>query len=102
MGGSICMPAFCTPTTITTKSRRCSRPSDVRSTRPHGSTRGWATPCLARRARYDVPTFERSNVEGAHVVRIVLDAAGGDHAPEQPVRGAVLAARELGCEIVLV
>ena len=35
-------------------------------------------------------------------MRIVLDAAGGDHAPEQPVRGAVLAARELGCEIVLV
>jgi glycerol-3-phosphate acyltransferase PlsX len=35
-------------------------------------------------------------------VRIVLDAAGGDHAPEQPVRAAVLAARELGCEIVLV
>jgi phosphate acyltransferase len=35
-------------------------------------------------------------------VRIVLDAAGGDHAPEQPVRGAVLAARELGCQIVLV
>jgi phosphate acyltransferase len=35
-------------------------------------------------------------------VRIVLDASGGDHAPEQPVRGAVLAARELGCQIVLV
>jgi glycerol-3-phosphate acyltransferase PlsX len=35
-------------------------------------------------------------------VRIVLDAAGGDNAPEQPVRGAVLAARQLGCEIVLV
>jgi len=32
----------------------------------------------------------------------VLDAAGGDHAPEQPVRGAVLAARELGCQIILV
>jgi glycerol-3-phosphate acyltransferase PlsX len=35
-------------------------------------------------------------------VRIVLDAAGGDHAPEQPVRGAVEAARKLGCDIVLV
>ena len=35
-------------------------------------------------------------------VRIVVDAAGGDHAPEQPVRGAVLAARELGCLITLV
>lgn len=34
-------------------------------------------------------------------MRIVLDAAGGDNAPEQPVRGAVLAARDLGCEIVL-
>jgi glycerol-3-phosphate acyltransferase PlsX len=34
-------------------------------------------------------------------VRIVLDAAGGDQAPEQPVRGAVQAARELGCEIIL-
>lgn len=34
-------------------------------------------------------------------MRIVLDAAGGDNAPEQPVRGALLAARELGCEIVL-
>ncbi len=35
-------------------------------------------------------------------MRIALDAAGGDHAPQQTVRGAVLAARELGCEIVLV
>jgi glycerol-3-phosphate acyltransferase PlsX len=34
-------------------------------------------------------------------VRIVVDATGGDHAPEQPVRGAVLAARELGCAIIL-
>jgi glycerol-3-phosphate acyltransferase PlsX len=32
----------------------------------------------------------------------VLDAAGGDHAPEEPVLAAVQAARELGCEIVLV
>ena len=35
-------------------------------------------------------------------MRIVLDAIGGDRAPAEPVRGAVLAARELGCEIVLV
>ena len=35
-------------------------------------------------------------------MRIVVDATGGDHAPEQPVRGAVLAARELGCAIILV
>jgi phosphate acyltransferase len=34
-------------------------------------------------------------------VRIVLDASGGDHAPGEPVRAAVLAARELSCDIVL-
>jgi glycerol-3-phosphate acyltransferase PlsX len=34
-------------------------------------------------------------------VRIVIDVTGGDHAPEQPIRGALLAARELGCAIVL-
>lgn len=35
-------------------------------------------------------------------MRIVLDAIGGDHAPEQTVRGAVQAARSLGCTIFLV
>ncbi|HET9221613.1 MAG TPA: phosphate acyltransferase, partial [Roseiflexaceae bacterium] len=35
-------------------------------------------------------------------MRIVVDATGGDHAPEQPVRGAALAARELSCAITLV
>lgn len=35
-------------------------------------------------------------------MRIVLDAIGGDHAPEAPVAGAVQAARELGVEVVLV
>lgn len=35
-------------------------------------------------------------------MRIVLDAIGGDHAPEQTVAGAIEAARELGVEIVLV
>jgi glycerol-3-phosphate acyltransferase PlsX len=35
-------------------------------------------------------------------VRIVVDATGGDHAPEQSVRGAALAARELSCAIILV
>lgn len=39
---------------------------------------------------------------GATIVRIVLDAVGGDNAPEQPVRGAVLAARRFGCAMVLV
>ncbi|MBI5191414.1 MAG: phosphate acyltransferase PlsX [Nitrospirae bacterium] len=36
------------------------------------------------------------------MVRIALDAMGGDHAPEVPVSGAVEAARELGVGIVLV
>ena len=35
-------------------------------------------------------------------MRIILDAIGGDHAPEQIVAGAVEAARELNVEIVLV
>ena len=34
-------------------------------------------------------------------MRIVVDATGGDYAPQQPVRGAVLAARELRCAIIL-
>lgn len=33
---------------------------------------------------------------------VVLDAMGGDHAPEAPVEGAVLAAREFGLPIFLV
>ena len=35
-------------------------------------------------------------------MKIVLDAIGGDHAPEATVAGAVQAARELGVEVVLV
>lgn len=35
-------------------------------------------------------------------MRIAVDAMGGDHAPEHPVAGAVLAARELGADVVLV
>jgi len=35
-------------------------------------------------------------------MRIAVDAMGGDHAPEHPIAGALLAARELGAEIVLV
>ena len=35
-------------------------------------------------------------------MRIVLDAVGGDHAPEAPIAGAVQAARELDVEVVLV
>lgn len=35
-------------------------------------------------------------------MRIVLDAIGGDHAPKEPIAGAVAAARELGVEVVLV
>jgi glycerol-3-phosphate acyltransferase PlsX len=36
------------------------------------------------------------------VVRIALDAMGGDHAPAEIVRGALLAAKELSVEIILV
>jgi len=36
------------------------------------------------------------------VVRIAVDAMGGDHAPAETVKGAVQAARELGVEIILV
>ncbi|MBF0494316.1 MAG: phosphate acyltransferase PlsX [Candidatus Omnitrophica bacterium] len=35
-------------------------------------------------------------------MRIVVDAMGGDHAPDAPVRGAVLAAEECGYDIILV
>jgi len=35
-------------------------------------------------------------------MRIAVDAMGGDHGPQEIVRGAVQAAREYGCEIVLV
>ena len=35
-------------------------------------------------------------------MKIAVDAMGGDHAPEHPVAGAILAARELGADIVLV
>lgn len=35
-------------------------------------------------------------------MRIAVDAMGGDYAPHRPVAGAVLAARELGVEVVLV
>jgi glycerol-3-phosphate acyltransferase PlsX len=34
-------------------------------------------------------------------MRIVLDAAGGDNAPQETVRGAVMAARAFGCTVVL-
>ncbi|HZG66803.1 MAG TPA: hypothetical protein VEZ12_08670, partial [Herpetosiphonaceae bacterium] len=34
-------------------------------------------------------------------MKIVVDAIGGDHAPEATVAGAVQAARDLGVEIVL-
>jgi glycerol-3-phosphate acyltransferase PlsX len=36
------------------------------------------------------------------VVRIALDAMGGDHAPQEIVKGAVLAAREYPIEVLLV
>ena len=34
-------------------------------------------------------------------MRVVLDAMGGDNAPQVPVRGAVQAAKELGVEVIL-
>ncbi|MFH1639370.1 MAG: phosphate--acyl-ACP acyltransferase, partial [Chloroflexota bacterium] len=39
---------------------------------------------------------------GGKVVRIAIDAMGGDHAPGEIVKGAVQAAKELGVEIILV
>ncbi len=35
-------------------------------------------------------------------MKIAVDAMGGDHAPEHPINGALLAARELNAEVVLV
>ena len=35
-------------------------------------------------------------------MKIIIDAMGGDHAPEEIVRGAVRAHRELGVDITLV
>ena len=35
-------------------------------------------------------------------MRIILDAMGGDNAPADPVRGAVLAARAYGCTVLLI
>lgn len=35
-------------------------------------------------------------------MKIILDAMGGDHAPQAPVEGAVLAAEAYGCQIILV
>src|SRR5882724_11047860 len=39
---------------------------------------------------------------GQQMVRIALDAMGGDHAPDAPVAGALRAARAWGYEIQLV
>ncbi len=35
-------------------------------------------------------------------MKIILDAMGGDHAPEAPVLGAIDAAKQFGCQITLV
>ena len=35
-------------------------------------------------------------------MKIILDAMGGDHAPEAPVLGAIEAAKAYGAEIMLV
>src|SRR5690606_29714809 len=39
---------------------------------------------------------------GRQQIRIIFDAMGGDHAPQVPVEGAVMAARAYGCKITLV
>src|SRR5688572_1248727 len=83
--------------TITIRSRHFSRPSAERSMRRHGWTIGLAMPCPAQRVHCNVDL-----AKGAHAVRIVVDAAGGDYGPEQSVRGAVMAAQNLGCRIILV
>src|SRR5438128_12440893 len=43
-----------------------------------------------------------SIMPGQQMVRIALDAMGGDHAPAAPVAGAVRAARAWGYEVQLV
>ena len=35
-------------------------------------------------------------------MRIIVDAMGGDNAPQAPVRGALQAAKEYGVDIILV
>lgn len=40
--------------------------------------------------------------DSGQLVRIAVDAMGGDHAPHEIVRGAVQASREFGVEIILV
>jgi glycerol-3-phosphate acyltransferase PlsX len=38
---------------------------------------------------------------GRQQIRIIFDAMGGDHAPQVPVEGAVMAARAYGCKVTL-
>lgn len=40
--------------------------------------------------------------EGYHIMRIVVDAMGGDNAPDEIIKGAVLAADEVKAQIILV
>ncbi len=56
-----------------------------------------------RRARTEpFPRHKHTRIDGApDNMKIVVDAMGGDHAPESIVAGAVLAAREYGTEIIL-
>ena len=35
-------------------------------------------------------------------MKIIVDAMGGDNAPQAPVRGALQAVREYGAEVILV
>ena len=43
----------------------------------------------------------RESGDGGQKVRIAVDAMGGDNAPEEVVKGAVQAARDLNIEIIL-
>jgi glycerol-3-phosphate acyltransferase PlsX len=45
---------------------------------------------------------KKAELSRLHMPKIAVDAMGGDHAPQVVVAGAILAARELGVEIVLV
>ena len=44
----------------------------------------------------------QESADTGRMVRIAVDAMGGDHAPAETVKGAIQAARELGVEIILV
>jgi glycerol-3-phosphate acyltransferase PlsX len=48
------------------------------------------------------PRGPRARLRGGDVIRIAIDAMGGDHAPAATVAGAVAAARELGVAMLVI